>query len=137
MNVYVDSSVLLRVVLGEPEPLGVWRRIDRAVSSEIIRLECLRTIDRARHELRLPDEAVSQTRGDVLDALDGFGLIGLTRQVLERAADPFPTMIGSLDAIHLTSALLVREQYDDLQFATHDRQLALAARASGFAVMGA
>lgn len=137
MNVYVDSSVLLRVVLGEPEPLAVWRRIDRAVSSEIIRLECLRTIDRARHELRLPDEAVSQTRGDVLDALDGFGLIGLTAQVLERAAEPFPTLIGSLDAIHLTSALLVRQQYEDLQFATHDRQLALAARASGFAVMGA
>ena len=115
MNVYVDSSVLLRVVLGEPEPLAVWRRIDRAVSSEIIRLECLRTIDRARHELRLPDEAVSQTRGDVLDALDGFGLIGLTAQVLERAAEPFPTLIGSLDAIHLTSALLVRQQYEDLQ----------------------
>lgn len=136
MNVYVDSSVLLRVVLGEPEPLRGWRRIDQAVSSELIRLECLRTIDRARLELHLPDEAVSQHRADVLDALDAFGLVPLTSSVLERAAEPFPTLIGSLDAIHLTSALLVRHQYEDLQFATHDRQLAMAARASGFAVLG-
>lgn len=136
MNVYVDSSVLLRVVLGEPEPLRGWRRIDQAVSSELIRLECLRTIDRARLELHLPDEAVSQHRADVLDALDAFGLVPLTSSVLERAAEPFPTLIGSLDAIHLTSALLVRQQYEDLQFATHDRQLALAARAFGLSVVG-
>lgn len=136
MNVYIDSSVLLRVVLGEPEPLKEWRRIDHAVSSELIRLECLRTIDRARIELDLPDEAVSQQRADVLDALDAFGLVPLTGNVLERAAEPFPTLIGSLDAIHLASALLVRRQYDELVFATHDRQLGLAARALGVSVVG-
>jgi predicted nucleic acid-binding protein len=136
LNVYVDSSVLLRVVLGEPQPLDVWHRIDQAVSSELIRLECLRTIDRARHELRLPDEAVSGQRADVLDALEGFGLIPVTSSVLERAAEPFPTLIGSLDALHLTSALLVRQHYEDLLFATHDRQLAVAARAVGFRVAG-
>jgi len=44
LNVYIDSSVLLRVILGEPEPLASWDQIDAAVSSELIRLECLRTI---------------------------------------------------------------------------------------------
>ncbi len=137
MNAYIDSSVLLRVVLGEPERLPSWARIDLAVSSDLIRLECLRTIDRARIRLRLTDEAVSRQRASVLDALDGVSLIPLTRVVLERAAEPFPTLIGTLDALHLASALLVREQYDDLLFATHDHALALAARAMGFPTEGA
>lgn len=137
LNVYVDSSVLLRIILGEPAPLRSWSRADQAISSELIRLECLRTIDRARVQLRLADDAVSRQRADVLEAIDALGLIPLTPTVLERAAEPFPTLIGSLDAIHLASALLVREQYNELLFATHDQQLALAARAMGFAVEGA
>lgn len=136
MNAYIDSSVLLRVILGEPEPLPSWDRIDLAVSSDLIRLECLRTIDRARIQLQLRDDAVSRQRADVLDAIDSISLIPLTTLVLERAAEPFPTLIGSLDALHLASALLVREQYDELLFATHDHALAGAARAMGFLVDG-
>lgn len=136
LNAYIDSSVLLRVVLGEAEPLPTWSRIDQALSSELIRLESLRTIDRARVELRLSDGAVSRQRADVLDALSALSLIPLTSLVLERAADPFPTVIGALDAIHLASALLVRDQYDELLFTTHDEQLAVAARSMGLPVEG-
>lgn len=136
MNVYVDSSVLLRVILGEPEPLSSWGRISHAVSSELIRLECLRTIDRARIQLRLTDDAVSRQRANVMEAIEGFSLVPPTTAVLHRAAEPFPTLIGSLDAVHLASALLVREQYDELLFATHDQGLGLAARSMGFAVEG-
>jgi uncharacterized protein len=136
LNAYIDSSVLLRVVLGEPEPLPSWGRIDRALSNELIRLECLRTIDRARIQLRLADADVARRRSDVLEAIDGLSLIPLSTPVLERAAEPFPTLIGSLDAIHLASALLVRERHDDLLFGTHDEKLAVAARAMGFSVAG-
>ncbi len=136
MNVYVDSSVLLRVILGEPEQLGSWRQIDVAVSSELIRLECLRTIDRARIQFQLSDKAVAQHRADVLEAIGGMDLVPLAPQVLERAAEPFPTLIGSLDALHLATALLARDQYQGLMFATHDEALGIAARAMGFAVEG-
>ena len=136
MNVYVDSSILLRVILGEPERLSSWGRITLAVSSELIRLECLRTIDRARIQLRLTDESVSRQRANVLEVLEGFSIMPLTTTVLRRAAEPFPTLIGSLDALHLASALLVRAQYDDLIFATHDQGLGLAARSMGFTVEG-
>ncbi len=137
MNAYIDSSVLLRIILGEPGRLTSWRRIDLAVSSQVLRLECLRTIDRARMQLQLPDEAVSRQRADALEAIESISLIPLTTPVLERAAEPFPTLIGSLDALHLASAMLVREQYDDIVFATHDHALAVAARAVGFQVDGA
>ena len=136
MNVYVDSSVLLRIVLGEPDRLRIWPTITNAVSSELIRLECLRTIDRARMRLGLQDRQVAQYRADVLEAVDAFSLVALDSIVLERASEPFPTALGSLDAIHLASALLIRDDLDGLAFATHDDQLGMAARATGFQVHG-
>ena len=137
MNVYVDSSVLLRVVIGEPGRLRIWPRITDAVASELIRLECLRTIDRARIRLRLDDEEVADRRGAVLEAIEAFSLIRVDQRILERATEPFPTMLGSLDAIHLASALLARDVFEDLSLATHDQELAIAARAVGFRVHGA
>jgi hypothetical protein len=48
-----------------------------------------------------------------------------------------PTVLGSLDALHLATALAVRAQlHADLSFATHDHQLSNAARAFGFTVHG-
>jgi predicted nucleic acid-binding protein len=97
----------------------------------------LRTIDRARVRLRLADEDVSERRAAVLEAIEGFALVPIGPPVLERAAAPFPTTLGSLDAVHMASALLVRDDFDDLSVATHDRELAVAARAEGFRVHGA
>ena len=136
MTVYVDSSVLLRVVLGESGTLSSWRRITQPVSSEVIRLECLRTIDRARLTRRIGDADVAARRGAVLEQLEGFTLVKLDSRVLERAADPFPTTLSALDAVHLASALLARRALPDLTLATHDAELATAARAVGFRVAG-
>ena len=137
MNVYVDASVLLRVVLGEPGRLRIWRRIEIALASELIVVECLRTIDRARIQRGLADEEVALRRAAVLEAVDAMTLVALEPPVLERAAEPFPTMLGTLDAIHLASAWVVRNRFEDLSLATHDRELAVAARALGFDVHGA
>jgi hypothetical protein len=136
VNVYVDTSVVLRVVLHEQGALREWRRITRALASEVIRLECQRTIDRARIRERVGDPAVAQQREAVLELLDAFDIVPLDRVVLERAAEPFPTLLGSLDAIHLATALLARAQVENLHFATHDGELATAARAMGFKVLG-
>jgi predicted nucleic acid-binding protein len=136
VNVYVDSSVLLRVVLQESRALREWRRIRRPIASELVRLECRRTIDRARIRERLSDEVVAQQRAAVLEVLDGFDTVPLDSVVLERAAEPFPTLLGSLDAIHLATALLVRTRIKDLHFATHDGEVGTAARAMGFKVLG-
>lgn len=136
MIVYVDSSVLLRIVLGEPNRLREWRRIELPVSSELIRLECLRTIDRARLRLGLRDDAVARQREAVLEHLDTFELVRVDEIVLTRAADPFPTLLGSLDAVHLATAVLSRARHDQLALATHDRELGEAARAVGFRVLG-
>ena len=136
MTAYVDTSVLLRLALGEPEPLSAWSAIELAVSSELARVEALRTIDRARIAHALSDDAVADRREAILGLMDGVHLVALDAAVLGRSAEPFPTSLGTLDAIHLSSALLARDAYPELAFATHDRSLATAARAVGFRVVG-
>lgn len=135
MNVYLDSSALLRVILGEPDALAAWPRITKPISSELIRVECLRTIDRARVRVSLDDTEIARLRSELLEAIDHFTLVQLGRGILDRASDPFPTMVGTLDAIHLSSADLARHHLDDLAFATHDRELGVAAQAIGFEVL--
>ena len=137
MNVYVDSSVLLRVVLAERGRLREWRRIRRAVSSELIGVECRRTIDRARIRMRLSDEEVADRRTAIGEWIDALDLVRLDAPILERASQPFPTLLRTLDALHLASALAARASVADLVFATHDEELAVAAKAVGFRVLGA
>jgi len=128
---------VLRIVLGERQPLRAWRPIRRPLSSQLIRVECLRTIDRARVRLSLDESVVARRRAAVLEVLDGFDTLPLDAVVLARAAEPFPTTVGTLDAIHLASALRVRSEISDLKLATHDSELATAALAVGFDVLGA
>ena len=138
MIIYVDSSVLLRVALGQPGRLRSWRQVTRAVSSGLAEVECLRTLDRLRIEESLDDEEVALRRQSLLGLLDSLTLVDPGREILERAAQPLPTVLGTLDAIHLATALLYREATRQLlTLATHDLALARAARAHGLPVVGA
>ena len=137
MIAYVDASVLLRVALGQPNALPDWRQIERGVSSALITTESLRTLDRVRLRAQLSDIEVAQRRSTILALLDSLELVEIDSLVLERAAQPTPTEVGTLDAIHLASALLWRDAMGvDLVMATHDGALGLAARAHGFKVLG-
>jgi predicted nucleic acid-binding protein len=136
MNLYVDSSVLLRIVLAERGELREFRKSTTWVSSALTRVECLRTIDRARVQLRLSDDEVAARRVALREHLRRFDLVQLDGAILELAAEPFPTALGSLDAIHLASAMAARRRWPDLVLATHDRELSIAARATGFEVLG-
>ncbi len=137
MRVYFDSSVVLRAVLGERGRLAEWSRVTEAVTSEITRVECLRVLDRLRLSGGMPERELARRRATALTVLSGFEQVRLNRAVLVRAAEPFPVLIRTLDALHVASALLVRARYPALPFATHDADLAAAARAEGLPVLGA
>lgn len=138
MIAYVDASVLLRLVLGQPPALREWRSIDTAVASALVEVECLRTLDRLRLRGGVSDRDLAVRREAVFELLQRFEVVEIGRPVLGRAALPPPTTLGTLDAIHLATAALWREsQGAELTMATHDAALATAARASGFRVIGA
>jgi predicted nucleic acid-binding protein len=135
---YLDSSVLLRIVLGQANRLKEWPNIKSAVASAIAEVECLRTMDRLRLRVGMLDEDLALRREAVYRLTEETTLVEPTRAVLQRAAQPLPTPLGTLDAIHLATAMLWREtRAGDLVMATHDQALAVAARAVGFAVIGA
>jgi predicted nucleic acid-binding protein len=133
---YLDSSVVLRVLFGQADSLATWRSIDRALSSELIRVECLRAIDRLRIRERLDERTIGRQRAAMIETLQAIEMVALDGPVLDRASDPFPTSIGTLDAIHLASALAIRDQVPSMAFATHDDRLGLAAASVGFEVHG-
>ncbi len=137
MIAYIDSSVLLRIALGQSNALPEWRHIDRGVSSALISTESLRTLDRVRIRIGLSDFEVAKRRTTILDLIDSLELIEIDSSVLNRAAQPMPTELGTLDAIHLASALLWQEAMGiDPVMATHDVALGLAAQAHGIKVLG-
>jgi predicted nucleic acid-binding protein len=137
MIAYVDSSVLLRVALAQANALPEWKQIDRGVASALITTESLRTLDRARLRTHLPDIEVARRRATILALIDSLELVEVDAIVLDRAAQPMPTELGTLDAIHLASALLWRDATGiEPLMATHDAALGLAAQAHGFAVVG-
>lgn len=137
MIAYVDSSVVLRVVLGQPGRLAEWKNIVTGIASGLVEVECLRTLDRLRVAGNLSADDVAVRREAVFRVLEGLELVELTRAVLHRAAQPMPAPLGALDAIHLATAEMWREaKGKELLVATHDQALALAARASGFRVAG-
>jgi predicted nucleic acid-binding protein len=138
VTAYVDASVLLRLVLGQPRTLREWRAIGTAVASALVEVECLRTLDRLRLRAGIADHDLAVRREVVYELLRRFEIVDVDRSVLARAALPLPTALGTLDAIHLATAALWREQQGvEIAMATHDVGLATAARASGLAVIGA
>jgi predicted nucleic acid-binding protein len=134
---YLDSSVLLRVVLGQRNALGDFGDITSAATSVLTEVECMRTLDRARVRGELSDAKVSAARQSVMELLAGVQALDLNSTVLRRAAQPMPTQLTTLDAIHLATALLWRETTGEaIEMATHDVALAMAARAHGIPVVG-
>lgn len=137
MIAYLDASVVLRLALGEPGRLVEWKRLERTVASALTEVECLRTLDRLARMGALTAAEVATRRGAVYELIEATEVVDVGRPVLRRASESFPTPLGTLDAIHLATALSWRDARDTtLTMATHDRALATAARAMGLKVIG-
>ena len=137
MTAYIDTSALLRIVLREAGALDDLRSYDGLVSSELIVVESMRTIDRLRlHGSLTAEEAASRVRV-VNDWLEAIDLVLIRPPVLSRASEPMPMPLGTLDAMHLATALIWRDRVGPLPaIATHDSMLGTAALAFGFDVLG-
>lgn len=136
MIVYLDTSVVLRVLFREADPIPEWGKWDKAYSSRLLRIEAFRTFDRLRLAGSLTDQEVAQLATEIQLVYDTLFVVPLDDTILQRAAESFPTTIGTLDAIHLSTALAVRSMEAVDALMTHDEQLATAAQSLGFDVLG-
>ena len=137
MTVYLDTSTVLRVLLRQRGALRRWADWDTAFTSEILRVEARRVLDRLRLERLLDDAGLARAHEQLAEIEASIAVVKLTPLVLDRAAGPMPTVVKTLDAVHIATALLYRERHDEeIVFATHDEQQRTAATASGFRCIG-
>lgn len=129
--------MILRTILRQPRSLAL-SGFSTPIASALVAVECRRTLDRVRLREALAADEAGVLDANLRSALLAFQMIPLGTHVLERAAGPLSLPLGTLDAIHLSTALLYRERagLDSMIFATHDRELAAAARWHHFDVLG-
>ena len=123
---YIDTSALVKLVVAEAETAALVAWLDGPardpVSSDLARTELVRAVRRAA-----PDRLVRAR--EVLEALS---LVELTTATFEAAGRLDPTLLRTLDALHLAVAL---DLGDDLEgIVTYDERLASAAHAHGVPV---
>jgi predicted nucleic acid-binding protein len=137
---YLDASVLLRIILEQPMPLPEWDQLEGGVSSVLASIECHRTLDRLWRIGDLSDEKLTMKRAETMTILNRLQSFAISDSVVDEARQPFPSVLGALDAIHLATALAYRRTQSEherpILFATHDKQLARAAAALQFEVIG-
>ncbi len=124
--IYLDSSVALAYLLAEdrfPSEL-LWDQ--PLVSSRLLECEIWNRVNAHR---------LQNSHGDTVRNLIGrVAMIEMVRPVLERALQPFPVPVRTLDGIHLSALEFVRAQKQNVQLASYDERLLTAARLLGIAI---
>ena len=109
-----------------------WANWEHAYSSELLRVEVLRSIDRNRLKGALEDNQVAELITSAHTIFDAIEFVELGRAILNRASQSFLTPLGTLDALHLATALRLTESGGfELTFLTHDAELATAREGVG------
>lgn len=119
--IYLDSSVALAHIFGEDRrpPENLW--FEDLISSRLLKYEIWNRL----HARSAPESHADDAR--VL--LTQVALIELAEPVLERALQPFPTPVRTLDALHLSTVLFAIEQGQKLELASYDDRMLAAAKA--------
>lgn len=137
MTAYVDASVVLRLALGEGNRTVDPTRYDSLCTSSLTEVECRRTLDRIRVLSASNTDFYAERLSVARSLLARVNVIDLSPVLLRRAGQHLPVPLGTLDAIHLATALSIGESTaEPFVLATHDRALARAARAVGLEATG-
>jgi len=124
---YLDTSALTKLVVAEPESTALrdWlATTDRTpVSCDLARTELLRAVR------RVAPRRMVQAR----EVLDSLVLLQVTTDMFEAAAHLDPTVLRTLDAIHIAAALTLGDELEAI--VAYDERLAQAAQALGIRVI--
>ena len=118
--IYLDTSVALAQLLAEDRAPAaeMWR--EPLISSRLLEYEIWTRIHASKR---------AQSHGELARQLIGrVALIELAPAVLERALEPFPLPLRTLDALHLASVEFLRSRGQAVRLATYDQRLARVAR---------
>ena len=119
--IYLDSSVALAYLLTEDRmpPDSLWG--ERLMSSRLLEYEVWNRI----HARKLGETHGHEARNLIAEVVE------LAPLILERALEPFPVAVRTLDALHLASIEFLRSRRQAIELASYDDRLIAGARALG------
>jgi len=121
--IYLDTSVLLAQLLAEDRrpPPELWP--ETLCSSRLLEYEVW---------TRLNARNLATSHGQAArDLLGRVSFLELSPVVLERALEPFPQPLRTLDALHLASALYLASRGQSIALASYDLRLTAVAEQVG------
>lgn len=136
MTRYLDTSVVINIIT-EGSAAAAWDREEPICLSRLVGVEGRRALLRLHAERRFTDEQLAEAMQTMAQFEKLAVVVPISETVCRIASGPFPTPLRALDAIHLATAVWARQRRSsNITFATHGRQLAVAARALEFEVFG-
>lgn len=139
MILYLDTSALVKRYFREPfsdEVVLRWKTATEIVISSVAYAEALASFYRKKRETGLKEALTRKVIEAFLLDWKSFVRIEVNEELdtyLDRALERYP--LRGFDAIHLASAVLVREGLqEDILFVCFDQVLARAARKEGFEI---
>ena len=125
--------------LGEAQAADVKRALDAAevvMASELTVIECERVLVRGLALGSLSEADASARRAALQSLISGWTRLRMDGEILERAKRAFPDEpLRTLDALHLSSALMARFSVPGLAFLTLDERLRKNAKLLGFELL--
>ena len=133
MTVYLDSTLVIRRLLGIGKASDFWGSWDRAYASTLLRTECFRAANVLRLSGKLDDAGRARLGSWIETVCASVTQVPLTDSVLRRAADAFPVAIGTLQAVHLATMQELESVHGiKCAIASDDSALVQAAKSLGF-----
>jgi predicted nucleic acid-binding protein len=133
MTVYLDATLVIRQLVGSKTPWEGWGEWTAAYASTLMRTECYRIANLLRLEGKLDDVQRARLGGWIERVCESVTLAPVTDGVLRRAAEAFPTAVGTVQAIHLATLLELQSAHGvTCLVATADKELLRAAESMGF-----
>ncbi len=136
MTVYVETSAVLRWLFAEEGGEAFRSALaaaDKVASSRLTVIETRRVVRRAEREGRLTAAQGADVLAVFAQAASTWAILEVVDDLARRAEEAFPDEpVRTLDAIHLASALFLRQSFPDLVVLSADERLLRNAAQLGF-----
>jgi predicted nucleic acid-binding protein len=134
LTAFVDTSVVLRYVLEGDISLHQAFAATVTACSELLWIEAMRVAHRLRLNGVLSDQGLAEAVSRITACYASFRVYLIDDEIKKAAAGPYPTVIGTLEALHLACArrAAVRSPEETMLVFSYDKQMNVCAQAFGF-----
>jgi predicted nucleic acid-binding protein len=136
VTLYAETSAVLRWLFGEKGGEALRARLaaaSKVTSSRLTLIETRRVVRRAEREDRITAAQSADLLAVFAQAASTWAVLEVSEEVARRAEEGFPNEpVRTLDAIHLASALFLRQSFPDLEIVSADERVIANATLLGF-----